>query len=464
MNPTIGDITDRRPRGRARFPDDIEARLADAVARPADQQPEWPDPARARAARDALTHLPPLVVPGEVDRLQDRLSQVARGQAFLLQAGDCAETFDGNTESHVSANIRTLLQMAVILTYAASLPVVKIGRIAGQYAKPRSSPTDALGLPVYRGDIVNALDPTPGARAADPSRMLRAYAHSAASLNLVRAMAASGLADLDRVHDWNRDFVRTSSAGERYEALAGEIDRGLAFMAASGADHGALHTTEIYASHEALLLEYEHGLLRLAGSAAGEPRLYGLSSHMLWIGERTRRPDGAHIALASLLANPIGLKIGPGTSPEQAVEYVERLDADNVPGRLTLISRMGSEKVREVLPAIVEKVEASGHRVVWQCDPMHGNTYEAASGYKTRSFDRILDEVRGFFEVHKEVGSHPGGLHIELTGDDVTECLGGAEQLDEASLALRYETNCDPRLNPKQSVELAFLVAEMLRP
>jgi 3-deoxy-7-phosphoheptulonate synthase len=243
MNPTIGDITDQRPGGLARFPDDIEARLADAVGRPADQQPEWPDPARARAARDALTQLPPLVVPGEVDRLQARLSQVAQGQAFLLQAGDCAETFDGNTESHVTANIRTLLQMAVVLTYAASLPVVKIGRIAGQYAKPRSNATDALGLPVYRGDIVNSLDPTPGARAADPSRMLRAYAHSAASLNLVRAMAASGVADLGRVHDWNRDFVRTSSAGERYEALAGEIDRGLSFMAASGADHGALHTT-----------------------------------------------------------------------------------------------------------------------------------------------------------------------------------------------------------------------------
>ncbi|WP_030325682.1 class II 3-deoxy-7-phosphoheptulonate synthase [Streptomyces sp. NRRL B-3229] len=463
MNPTIGDITDQRSRALARFPSDIEARVAEASARPAGQQPTWPDPALALAARDALTQLPPLVVPGEVDRLQERLSRVAEGKAFLLQAGDCAETFDGNTESHVTANMRTLLQMAVVLTYAASLPVVKIGRIAGQYAKPRSNATDALGLPVYRGDIVNSLEPTPGARVPDPSRMLRAYANSAASLNLVRALTASGLADLGRVHDWNRDFVSASPAGERYEALAGEIDRGLAFMSASGADHGALHSTEIYASHEALLLEYEQGLLRWAAGASGEPRLYGLSSHMLWIGERTRRLDGAHIALAALLANPIGLKLGPGTSPEQAVEYVERLDPDNVPGRLTLISRMGSSKVRDVLPAIVEKVEASGHRVVWQCDPMHGNTYEAASGYKTREFDRILDEVKGFFEVHRALGSHPGGLHIELTGDDVTECLGGAEQIDEQALALRYESSCDPRLNPNQSVELAFLVAEMLR-
>jgi 3-deoxy-7-phosphoheptulonate synthase len=465
MNPTIGDMTAQEAPGSPtpRFPEDIDAQVKAAVARPAAQQPEWPDPSRARAARDALTQLPPLVVPGEVDRLQAQLSRVANGQGFLLQAGDCAETFDGNTESHVTANIRTLLQMAVVLTYAASVPVVKIGRIAGQYAKPRSNATDALGLPVYRGDIVNSLDPSPGARVPDPSRMLRAYANSAASLNLVRALSGSGLADLGRVHDWNRDFVRTSPAGERYEALAAEIDRGLAFMTASGADHGALHTTEIYASHEALLVEYEDGLLRWAASPAGERRLYGLSSHMLWIGERTRQLDGAHIALASLLANPIGLKLGPGTTPEQAVEYVERLDPDNVPGRVTLISRMGNGKVRDVLPGIVEKVEASGHRVVWQCDPMHGNTVEAASGYKTRHFDRILDEVKGFFEVHQALGSHPGGLHIELTGDDVTECLGGAEEIDEQALAQRYETSCDPRLNPKQSVELAFLVAEMLQ-
>ncbi|MFG2951596.1 class II 3-deoxy-7-phosphoheptulonate synthase [Streptomyces adustus] len=463
MNPTIGDITDPQPGALARFPDDIEAHLADAAARPADQQPAWPDPDRAAAAQGALAQLPPLVLAGEVDRLQQRLSQVAQGQAFLLQAGDCAETFAGNTESHVSANIRTLLQMAVVLTYAASLPVVKIGRIAGQYAKPRSNATDALGLAVYRGDIVNSLEPTPGARVPDPSRMLRAYANSAASLNLVRALAGSGLADLGRVHEWNRDFVRDSPAGERYEAMAQEIDRALAFMSACGADHNALHTTEIYTSHEALLLEYEQGLLRRAPAVSGEPRLYGLSSHMLWIGERTRRPDGAHIALAALLANPIGLKLGPATSPEQAVEYVERLDADNVPGRLTLISRMGRDRVRDVLPAIVQKVEASGHRVVWQCDPMHGNTFEAASGYKTRRFEHILDEVKGFFEVHRALGTHPGGLHIELTGDSVTECLGGAEEIDEQALALRYETSCDPRLNPGQSVELAFLVAEMLR-
>ncbi|WP_371617124.1 class II 3-deoxy-7-phosphoheptulonate synthase [Streptomyces sp. NBC_00454] len=462
MNPTV-DARVEAPSSALRLPDPIDALVAEAVARPASQQPEWPDAQAAAAARDTLTTMPPLVMPGEVDRLQGLLTEVARGKAFLLQAGDCAETFAGNTESHVTANIRTLLQMAVVLTYAASMPVVKVGRIAGQYAKPRSNSTDALGLPVYRGDIINSLEPNPGARVPDPNRMLRAYANSAASLNLVRAMAGSGLADLGLVHDWNRDFVRSSPAGERYEALAGEIDRGLSFISASGADHGALHSTEIYASHEALLLEYEHGLLRHAASPHGESRLYGLSSHFLWIGERTRQLDGAHVALASMLANPIGLKLGPGTTPEQAVEYVERLDPDNVPGRLTLITRMGNGKVRDVLPSIVEKVEASGHQVVWQCDPMHGNTHEAASGYKTRHFDRILDEVKGFFEVHKALGSHPGGLHIELTGDDVTECLGGAQEISEESLAERYETSCDPRLNPQQSVELAFLVAEMLQ-
>ncbi|MFC9587876.1 class II 3-deoxy-7-phosphoheptulonate synthase [Streptomyces yangpuensis] len=463
MNPTIGDARAADPASAPRIPEDIDAKVAAALALPAAQQPEWPDPRRAVEARDTLRELPPLVVPGEVDRLQGLLSEVARGRAFLLQAGDCAETFAGNTESHVTANIRTLLQMAVVLTYAASVPVVKVGRIAGQYAKPRSNATDALDLPVYRGDIVNSLEPTPGARVPDPGRMLRAYANSASSLNLVRAMAGSGLADLRHVHDWNRDFVRTSPAGECYEALAGEIDRGLAFISAAGSDHAALHTTDIYASHEALLLEYEDGLLRWAGSPDGERRLYGLSSHFLWIGERTRQLDGAHVALASMLANPIGLKLGPGTTPEQAVEYVERLDPHNVPGRLTLITRMGNGKVRDVLPAIVEKVEASGHRVIWQCDPMHGNTHEAASGYKTRHFDRIIDEVKGFFEVHHALGSHPGGLHIELTGDDVTECLGGAQEIDEESLAERYETSCDPRLNPQQSVELAFLVAEMLQ-
>ncbi|MCZ4121819.1 class II 3-deoxy-7-phosphoheptulonate synthase [Streptomyces sp. H39-S7] len=446
--------------------DPLPARLRvladETFALPAAQQPEYEDPEAVREARGVLERMPPLVVPGEVDRLQTRLAEVARGRAFLLQGGDCAETFAGNTEAHVRSNLRTLLQMAVVLTYAASLPVVKVGRTAGQYAKPRSNSSDTLGLPVYRGDIVNSATPSPAARIPDPNRMLQAYAHSGATLNLIRAMASAGMADLHQVHDWNRDFVRTSPAGERYQALAAEIDNGLRFMSACNVDHGALHTTEIYASHEALLLDYERGLLRAAGPEGAE-RLYSLSSHFLWIGERTRQLDGAHIALAAMLANPIGLKIGPTTTPEQAAEYVERLDPDGVPGRLTLISRMGYGKIREVLPAIVEKVTASGHQVIWQCDPMHGNTHETASGYKSRHFDHILDEVKGFFQVHRDLGTHPGGLHIELTGDHVTECLGGAQQIDDTALAGRYETSCDPRLNPQQSVELAFLVAELVR-
>ncbi|MEU5041452.1 class II 3-deoxy-7-phosphoheptulonate synthase [Streptomyces griseorubiginosus] len=445
------------------LPAAVAGRVDDALARPAAQQPEYPDPARVADVRSALGRLPSLVLPGEVDRLRRRLADVAHGRAFLLHGGDCAETFEGNTEEHVRANVRTLLQMAVVLTYGASLPVVKVARIAGQYAKPRSKPSDELHLPVYRGDIVNSAEPDPAARVADPGRMLEAYAHAGASLNHMRAMTDSGMADLSRVQGWNQDFIQASPAGERYRALAAEIDSGLRFMKACRADHSALHTTEVYASHEALLLDYERAMLRHVADEDGGESLYGLSGHFLWIGERTRDLGGAHIALAAQLANPIGLKIGPGTAPELAVEYVERLDPDRIPGRLTLISRMGRERVRDVLPAIVEKVTALGHRIVWQCDPMHGNTHETASGYKSRHFDDIVDEVRGFFEVHRALGTHPGGLHVELTGDPVTECLGGACELDDASLVARYETLCDPRLNPEQSVELAFLVAELMR-
>ncbi|WP_424185113.1 class II 3-deoxy-7-phosphoheptulonate synthase [Actinokineospora sp. G85] len=444
------------------LPPELRARLDDALARPAAQQPDWPDADQVRKVRALLESVPPITVPAEIDRLQRRLAEVARGEAFLLQGGDCAETFVDNTEPHIRGNIRTLLQMAVVLTYGASMPVVKVGRIAGQYAKPRSAKTDALGLPVYRGDIVNSLIATPEARVPDPGRMLRAYANAGAAMNLVRALTGAGMADLTKVHDWNRDFVRTSPAGERYEALATEIDRGLRFMQACGVEDSSLHTVEFFASHEALLLDYERALLRLDTSGP-DPRLYNLSSHFLWIGERTRQLDGAHIAFAELLSNPIGLKIGPTTTPEMAVEYVERLDPRNEPGRLTLISRMGNGKVRDVLPAIVEKVEASGHKVIWQCDPMHGNTHESSTGYKTRHFDRIVDEVQGFFEVHRRLGTHPGGIHVELTGEDVTECLGGAQEISDADLAGRYETACDPRLNTQQSLELAFLVAEMLR-
>ncbi|PVD02893.1 3-deoxy-7-phosphoheptulonate synthase class II [Streptomyces sp. CS014] len=444
------------------LPAELRSRVEGVLRLPADQQPRWPDPDKTREAILALSRVPSLTTPAEIDQLGDRLASVARGEAFLLQGGDCAETFAANTESHISANFRTLLQMAVVLTYGAGIPVVKVGRMAGQFAKPRSNSVDGLGLPVYRGDIVNSLAPDPAARVPDPARMVQAYAHASSTLNLVRSLASSGMADLARVHEWNQDFVRTSPAGARYEALATEISRSLRFMSACGADHRALHMTEVFASHEALLLDYESALLRVDTSTP-RPRLYDSSAHYLWIGERTRKPDGAHIAFAELLANPIGIKIGPGTSPELAAEYVTRLDPHNRPGRVTLISRMGNDKVRDVLPAIIEKVTATGHQVIWHCDPMHGNTHESPIGYKTRSFDRIVDEVQGFFEVHRGLGTHPGGIHVELTGEDVTECIGGAQEISEADLAGRYESACDPRLNTQQSVELAFLVAEMLR-
>ena len=428
---------------------------------PALQQPSWPDKAALAAVYDTLTQVPPLVQPGECDQLRERLAAVARGEAFLLQGGDCAETFAANTAEGIRGKVRTLLQMAVVLTYGSSMPVVKVGRIAGQYAKPRSAPVDALGLPAYRGDMINSLVPTPEARVHDPGRLIRAYANAGAAMNLVRALTRAGMADLHKVHDWNKDFVLRSPAGARYEAIAGEIDRALRFMSACGVDDSSLRGTDIYASHEALVLDYERAMLRLDVSGE-EPKLYDLSAHFVWVGERTRALDGAHIAFAELLANPIGLKLGPTTTPEQAVEYVERLDPQGTPGRLTLISRMGSGRVREVLPAIVEKVTASGHKVIWQCDPMHGNTVESISGYKTRHFDRIVDEVQGFFEVHHALGTHPGGIHVEITGEDVTECLGGAQDISDADLSGRYDTACDPRLNTQQSLELALLVAEML--
>ncbi len=445
------------------LPSELRTRLDDALARPAQQQPDWPNPDHVRDVRTVLESVPPVTLPREVDRLRDRLAAVARGEAFMIQGGDCAETFADNTEPRIRGNIRTLLQMAVVLTYGASMPVVKVGRICGQYAKPRSAATDALGLPSYRGDIINSIVPTPEARVADPGRMIRAYANAGAAMNLVRALTATGgMADLHAVHDWNKDFVLHSRAGERYDAVAKEIDRGLRFMMACGVDDSSLHSVEYYASHEALLLDYERAMLRL-DTDEDQPRLYALSGHMVWIGERTRQLDGAHIAFAELLANPVGLKLGPGTTPEQAVEYVERLDPHATPGRLTLISRMGNQQVRDVLPPIVEKVTASGHPVIWQCDPMHGNTEESPSGYKTRHFDRIVDEVQGFFEVHHALRTHPGGIHVEITGEDVTECLGGAQDISDADLSGRYETACDPRMNTQQALELAFLVAEMLR-
>jgi 3-deoxy-7-phosphoheptulonate synthase len=426
---------------------------------PRAQVPPWPEPGVVDEVGKVLNAVPPIVAPYEVDQLRDRLALVAEGRAFLLQGGDCAETFATNTEAHLLANARTLLQMAVVLTYGASLPVIKVGRVAGQYTKPRSSATDALGLPAYRGDMINSLDPDPQARVSDPQRMIRAYANASSAMNMLRAYLGGGMADLHAVHDWNKGFVRHSAAGQRYEAIGREIDRAMGFMKACGVtDTEALRSVTLYCSHEALALEYERPLTRVVGR-----RAYGLSGHFLWIGERTKQIDGAHVDYMSRIANPIGVKLGPTTTPDLALELCEKLNPDNIPGRLTLISRAGSNKVRDTLPPVVEKVSAAGARVVWQCDPMHGNTVESSNGYKTRHFDRIVDEVLGYFEVHRTLGTHPGGLHIELTGEDVTECLGGAQSIADADLPGRYETACDPRLNTQQSLELAFLVAEMLR-
>jgi len=430
---------------------------------PTAQQPEWPDGNTLRAALDELAGLPPLVFAGECDQLKDRLAAAARGEAFVLQGGDCAETFAGATADNVRTKLETLLQIAVVLTYAASVPVVKIGRMAGQFAKPRSRVTetrDGTELPAYRGDAVNGFDFTTEARRPDPRRLLSAYHYSAATLNLCRAFATGGYADLRQVHAWNQDFVRQSPSGQRYEELAGEIDRALSFMHACGADPEQFRAVEFYSSHEALLLEYERALTRV-DSRTGLP--YDVSAHFLWIGERTRAPDGAHIEFARRIRNPIGVKIGPLTTPEHLLELISRLDPEREPGRLTLITRMGAGLVRDTLPPLVEAVTARGAPLTWVCDPMHGNTFDAPSGHKTRRFDDVLDEVAGFFEVHRKLGTHPGGIHIEFTGDNVTECVGGSHEIAEEHLHQRYETACDPRLNRSQSLDLAFLVARIYR-
>ncbi|GGO23527.1 3-deoxy-7-phosphoheptulonate synthase class II [Microbispora bryophytorum] len=430
---------------------------------PAAQQPEYPDREALRGVIADLESYPPLVFAGECDQLRAHLGAVARGEAFLLQGGDCAETFGGVSAGQIRDKLKTLLQMSAVLTYAASLPVVKVGRIAGQYSKPRSAPTetrDGVTLPSYRGDSINGMEFTPEARTPDPERLKRMYHASTSTLNLVRAFATGGYADLRQVHSWNQDFVRSSPAGRRYESLAREIDRALSFMNACGADPGELGAVEFYASHEALILDYESALTR-TDSRTG--RLYDVSAHMVWIGERTRQLDHGHVAFAAEIRNPIGVKLGPSSTPEEALALIDRLDPEREPGRLTFITRMGARAVRDRLPELVEKVTAEGAQVVWVCDPMHGNTFEAASGHKTRRFDDVLDEVRGFFEVHRALGTHPGGIHVELTGDDVTECLGGGDEILVDHLHRRYETACDPRLNRSQSLELAFLVAEMLR-
>ena len=438
-------------------PDDLDAWRSLPIA----QQPDWPDDGQVAAATAELAKQPPLVFAGECDQLKERLGAVAQGDAFLLQGGDCAETFAGSTADAVRNKLKTLLQMAVVLTYAASVPVVKVGRMAGQFAKPRSLPTesrDGTELPAYRGEAVNGFDFTPEARRPNPSRLLDAYNCSAVTLNLCRAFTNGGYADLHEVHAWNQDFVAESPAGQRYERLAGEIDRALSFMKACGADPEELHGVEFYSSHEGLLLEYERALTR-TDSRSGLP--YDLSAHLLWIGERTRDLSGAHVEFFSHVRNPIGVKLGPTTSPADAVGLIERLNPDHEPGRLTFITRLGAGRVRDVLPPLVEEVRRLGAPVGWVCDPMHGNTFEAPSGHKTRRFDHVLDEVAGFFEVHRGLGTHPGGIHVEFTGDDVTECIG--EEVVEDDLHERYETACDPRLNRRQSLDLAFTVAEMYR-
>ncbi len=430
---------------------------------PALQQPQWPDRGSLQTAVRRLGGLPPLVLAAECDQLKDRLAAVARGEAFLLQGGDCAETFAGTTAGSIRGKFRTLLQMAVVLTYAASVPVVKVGRLAGQFGKPRSGTTevrDGVELPVYRGDAVNGIEFTPESRTPDPSRLLEAYHCSSATLNLCRSLAGGGYADLRQVHAWNQDFVAASPAGLRYEQLAEEIDRAITFMRACGADPEEFRAVEFYSSHEALLLDYERPLTRTDPRSEGR---YDLSAHLLWIGERTRALDGAHVEFARQIRNPVAVKIGPSASAQDVLALIDALDPDREPGRLTLITRMGAGRIREALPPLAEKVTASGAAVVWVCDPMHGNTVEAASGHKTRYFDDVLDEVAGFFEVHRALGSHPGGIHIEFTGDDVTECIGGGHHIAETDLADRYETTCDPRLNRGQSLDLAFRVADLYR-
>ena len=447
-------------------PNSTQSSQIDALFTPglvAAQQPNWPDKEALAKAVEELRTFPPLVFAGECDTLKEKIAEAAEGRAFWLQGGDCAETFAGATADSIRNRMKTILQMAAVLQYGASLPVLKVGRMAGQFAKPRSNDNETRGdvtLPAYRGDAVNDLEFTLESRTPDPQRLVKVYQTSVSTLNLVRAFTHGGFADLRRVHEWNKGFIRDSAVGERYEQMANEIGRALAFMQSAGVDPDAFRSVDLYSSHEALILEYERALTRI-DSRTQEP--YDVSAHFVWIGERTRKIDGAHVDFCSKIRNPIGVKLGPKTQVDEVLALIDKLDPNREPGRLTFITRMGAGVVREALPKLVDGVTKSGAKVLWVCDPMHGNTYEAPSGYKTRKFDHVLDEVRGFFEVHKKLGTHPGGIHIELTGDDVTECVGGGEQISHDDLSSRYETACDPRLNHTQSLELAFLVAEMLR-
>ena len=429
---------------------------------PIKQQPSWPDEDAIARVRDELASQPPLVFAGEVDRLRRRIAEAAEGNAFVLQGGDCAETFAGANADNIRNRVKTILQMAVVLTYGASVPVVKMGRMAGQFAKPRSKDIETRGdvtLPAYRGDVVNGFDFTEESRTADPQRILRGYHMAASTLNLVRAFTTGGFADIREIHSWNNGFAATP-AMRRYEALAKEIDRALRFMAATGTDFDNMKTVEFFTGHEGLLMDYERPMTRI-DSRTGQA--YNTSSHFQWIGERTRDLDGAHVEFFSRVRNPIGVKLGPTTTPEIMKALVDKLDPEREPGRLTFITRMGASQIRDVLPPLLEAAKELESKPLWITDPMHGNGITTANGYKSRRFDDVVDEVRGFFEAHRSVGTYPGGIHVELTGDDVTECLGGSEQIAEIDLENRYESLCDPRLNHMQSLELAFLVAEELR-
>ncbi|MGZ4431034.1 MAG: class II 3-deoxy-7-phosphoheptulonate synthase [Gaiellales bacterium] len=435
-------------------------------SRAALHQPDWPDAARADAVRERLAALPPLVFAGEARQLRESLAQVAAGRAFLLQAGDCAESFNDFSAISIRERLKILLQMAAVLTYGSMLPVVKLGRIAGQFVKPRSSPTelvDGVELPSFRGHMVHDDAPTAEARRFDPDRMLQGYHQSAATLNLLRAFTKGGFADLTKVHLWNQEFVASSPEGRRYEVIAGEIERALRFMAACGIDLESernLHEVDVWTSHEGLLLDYEQGLTR-RDSLTGD--WYDCSAHMLWIGERTRQPGGAHVEFFSGVHNPLGCKLGPAATPAEVVELCEALNPNRVPGRLTLIARMGTGRVVELLPPLLRAVQEAEHPVVWVCDPMHANAFRTPAGYKTRRFEDILGEIQGFFAACRSQGAWPGGVHLEFTGEHVTECLGGSEAVVEDQLNLNYSTLCDPRLNARQSLDLAFRVAELMR-
>jgi 3-deoxy-7-phosphoheptulonate synthase len=432
--------------------------------RPAAQQPDWPDEAALERAVKQIAAYPPLVFAGEARSLLSALGRVAAGEAFLLQAGDCAESFDDFTAVSIREKLRVILQMAVVLTYSLGVPVVKVGRMAGQFAKPRSMPTERYGdveLPAFRGHIVNDSLPTAAARVPDPERLVQAYHQSASTMNLLRAFTKGGFADLSRMHAWNQEFVATSREGQRYDALATEIDRALRFMQACGIDLAStmsLHEVDFYTSHEALILGYEEALTR-EDSLTGT--WYDCSAHLLWVGDRTRQLDGAHVEFLRGVHNPLACKLGPSATADDVVALCAALDPARVPGRLTLISRMGAGEVDQLLPPLLHAVRDAGHPVIWACDPMHGNTYLAPNGRKTRHFDAICAEIAGFVAACRAAGVWPGGVHVELTGDDVTECLGGAD--DVAELDSRYETVCDPRLNGRQSLDLAFRVAELVR-